>query len=144
MRSTPTPGDLHAAPSRPRPTVLLIEDNEDNRTVYEAYLAYAGYEVLTTEDAESGLALVRERRPDLVVMDVGLPGMDGYAATRLLKDDPATRAIPVIILTAHAQAVDRERALAAGCDRFLTKPLEPRQLGREIGGILRPGDEAGP
>jgi two-component system cell cycle response regulator DivK len=118
------------------PTVLIIEDNEDNGIIYATYLAHLGFAVEVAEDAERGLAMIRERPPHVIVMDVGLPGMDGNAATRLLKDDPVTRHIPVVVLTAHAQREDEERALAAGCDAFLTKPLEPRALGAELRRIL--------
>jgi CheY-like chemotaxis protein len=117
-------------------TVLLVEDNEDNRVIYATYLTHFGYAVLTAEDAEEGLALARDRRPDLIVMDVGLPGMDGNAATRLLKADPTTERIPVVTLTAHAHREDRDRAEAAGCDLYLTKPLEPRELGAAIRRLL--------
>jgi two-component system cell cycle response regulator DivK len=118
------------------PTVLIVEDNEDNGIIYATYLTHLGFDVVVVEDAERGLALVREQRPHVIVMDVGLPGMDGNAATRLLKDDPLTRDIPVVVLTAHAQREDEERAVAAGCDAFLTKPLEPRALGAELRRIL--------
>ncbi|WP_284352694.1 response regulator [Roseisolibacter agri] len=124
-----------------RPTVLLVEDNADNREIYATYLTYVGYAVLTAEDAEEGLALARARQPDLIVMDVGLPGMDGNAATRLLKADPALRHIPVVVLTAHVHHEDRERSLEAGCDHFLTKPLEPRELGAALRRILADGGD---
>jgi CheY-like chemotaxis protein len=125
-----------AGPGAARATILLVEDNVDNRCIYETYLTHVGYAVLAVEDAEAGLALVHVRRPDLIVMDVGLPGMDGYEATRRLKADPATRRIPIVVLTAHAHADDRARALDAGCDRFLTKPLDPRALGGEVERML--------
>ena len=124
----------HTPPATP--TVLIIEDNEDNGIIYATYLTHLGFDVVVVEDAERGLALVHERRPHVIMMDVGLPGMDGNAATRLLKDDPRTREIPVVVLTAHAQREDEERAVAAGCDAFLTKPLEPRALGAELRRIL--------
>jgi two-component system, cell cycle response regulator DivK len=130
-------GGRGSEPRAPRHTILLVEDNADNRHIYAVYLAHLGFAVLTAEDAETGLALVAERHPDLVVMDVSLPGMDGHAATRALKADAATSHIPVVILTAHAQAADRDRALAAGGDVYLSKPLDPAALGRELRRILR-------
>ena len=96
------------------PRILLVEDNEMNRDMLSRRLERRGYEVLTAVDAESGLALIRSDAPALVLMDMSLPGIDGWEATRQLKADPATRAIPVIALTAHAMAGDREQALAAG------------------------------
>lgn len=127
-----SPTDTPAA----TPTVLIIEDNEDNGIIYATYLTHLGFDVVVVESAERGLVLVHEQRPHVIVMDVGLPGMDGNAATRVLKDDPRTRDIPVVVLTAHAQREDEERAVAAGCDAFLTKPLEPRALGAELRRIL--------
>ena len=111
--------------------ILLVEDNEMNRDMLSRRLQRRGYEVLTAVDGESGLALIRSAGPALVLMDMSLPGIDGWEATRQLKADPATHAIPVIALTAHAMAGDREQALAAGCDDFDTKPVElPRLLGK--------------
>ncbi|MGF1525631.1 MAG: response regulator [Candidatus Competibacterales bacterium] len=110
-------------------TVLVIEDNELNRDVLGRRLRKRGYEVLEAEDAEVGLALAKDRRPGVILMDLELPGVDGYQATATLKKDPTTAAIPVIALTAHAIGEYRERALAAGCDDFHAKPFElPRLL----------------
>ena len=132
------PGDARATIT----TILLVEDNEDNRLIYATYLTHVGYLVLTAADAEAGLALARERRPDVIVMDVGLPGMDGNEATRHLKADPATGHIPVVTLTAHVHRDDRDRAEAAGCDLYLTKPFDPRALALEVGRLLgRPRDQ---
>jgi two-component system, cell cycle response regulator DivK len=105
--------------------VLIVEDNENNRKMLQRRLARRGYEVAVAADGAEGLALARaEPAPDVVLMDMSLPVMDGWAVTRRLKADPATRAIPVIALTAHAMAGDRERALEAGCDDFETKPID--------------------
>jgi two-component system, cell cycle response regulator DivK len=105
--------------------VLIVEDNENNRKMLQRRLARRGYEVAVAADGAQGLALARaEPAPDVVLMDMSLPVMDGWAVTRRLKADPATRAIPVIALTAHAMAGDRERALEAGCDEFETKPID--------------------
>ena len=108
--------------------LLLVEDNEMNRDMLSRRLARKGYEVLLAEDAERGLALARAERPALVLMDLSLPGIDGREATRRLKADPDTAAIPVIALTAHAMASDRDAAMAAGCDDFETKPVEFERL----------------
>src|ERR1700675_1571417 len=103
--------------------ILLVEDNEMNRDMLSRRLQRRGYEVLTAVDGESGLALTKAQAPALVLMDMSLPGVDGWEATRQLKADPATRAIPVIALTAHAMAGDRERALEAGADDFDPTPV---------------------
>ena len=116
--------------------ILLVEDNEMNRDMLSRRLQRRGYEVLTAVDGESGLALIRSEAPALVLMDMSLPGIDGWEATRRLKADPATRAIPVIALTAHAMAGDREQALAAGCDDFDIKPIDLDRLLGKIEALL--------
>jgi len=108
--------------------ILLVEDNEMNRDMLSRRLQRRGYEVLTAIDGESGLALTRSDAPAVILMDMSLPGIDGWEATRQLKADPTTRAIPVIALTAHAMAGDREKALAAGCDDFDIKPIDLERL----------------
>ena len=113
-------------------TVLLVEDNEDNRIVYTTILEYYGYRVLEAHNGIEGLSLAREAHPDLILMDVGLPGLDGWEATRRLKADAETRAIPVVALTAHALAEHRAQAVAAGCDGYLAKPVEPREVVAEV------------
>jgi CheY-like chemotaxis protein len=118
--------------------ILLVEDNEMNRDMLSRRLERRGFEVLIAVDGADGVALAREQRPDLVLMDIGLPVMDGYAATRALKADPATTAIPVIALTASAMVGDRERCFEAGCNDYDTKPVElPRLLGK-IEALLGP------
>jgi CheY-like chemotaxis protein len=105
--------------------LLYMEDNEDN--LYMLTLRFdvlGGYEIVSAPDGATGLELATEERPDLILMDLNLPVVDGWEATRRLKADPATRDIPIIALTAHAMAGDREKALAAGCDEFDTKPVE--------------------
>lgn len=109
-------------------TILVIEDNAANLKLAQLVLGSAGYSVLSAESAERGIALVREQRPDLVLMDIRLPDMDGITATRLLKDDPATAAIPLIALTAFAMKGDEERIRAAGCDGYLSKPYRFDEL----------------
>ena len=126
------------APS-PQRTVLLVEDNADNRDIYEVYLTHVGFLVLVAHDAESALPLCLERLPDVVLMDVTLPGMDGYDATRALKADARTAGIPVVALTAHAGDEARLRAMAAGCDHYLSKPLDPRALAAEVTALLARG-----
>ena len=105
-------------------TILIVEDNVTNMKLSTFLLESAEYTVLAATNAESGLTLARERRPDLILMDIQLPGMDGLEATTLLKADEATRRIPVIALTALAMKGDEERILAAGCDGYIAKPLD--------------------
>jgi len=118
------------------PKILLVEDNEMNRDMLSRRLQRRGYEVVTAIDGETGLAMTRTETPALVLMDMSLPGVDGWEATRQLKADPATRAIPVIALTAHAMAGDREKALAAGCDDFDIKPIDLDRLLGKIEALL--------
>jgi CheY-like chemotaxis protein len=109
--------------------ILLVEDNEMNRDMLSRRLTRNGYEVVVAQDGARGLEMVVSERPDLVLMDMSLPVLDGWDATQRLKADPATRAIPVIALTAHAMPADKEKAMAAGCDDYDTKPIElPRLL----------------
>jgi two-component system cell cycle response regulator DivK len=108
--------------------ILIVEDNADNMLLTVVLLESAGHAVLCAIDAETGLTLARERLPDLILMDVQLPGMDGLEATALLKKDGATRAIPVIALTALAMKGDEERMRAAGCDGYISKPMRSRDF----------------
>src|SRR4051812_20076142 len=105
------------------PTILIVEDNPTNMTLAVHVLESAGHTVLTAADAEAGLMLARTELPQLILMDIQLPGMDGLAATAQLKGDAATRAIPVIALTALAMKGDEERIRAAGCDGYIAKPM---------------------
>ena len=109
-------------------TILVIEDNPANMTLAVFLLQSAGHTVLTATDAETGLRLAREQQPALVLMDIQLPGMDGLEAAGILKDDPVTRAIPVIALTALAMKGDEGRIRAAGCDGYIAKPLVYREF----------------
>ena len=112
-------------------TILIVEDNEMNRDMLSRRLERRGYKVLLAIDGEQGLEVVRTSKPDLVLMDMSLPVVDGWEATRRMKADDTLRGIPVIALTAHAMASDREKALEAGCDDYDTKPIElPRLLGK--------------
>lgn len=110
------------------PRVLLVEDNEMNRDMLSRRLARRGWEITTAVDGRRGIELAVETRPDLILLDMSLPEIDGWEAAGILKSGERTRAIPIIALTAHAMAGDRERALAAGCDEFETKPLEIDRL----------------
>jgi two-component system, cell cycle response regulator DivK len=111
--------------------ILLVEDNELNRDMLSRRLVRNGHTVVVAVDGEQGVAMAITEAPDVVLMDMSLPVLDGWAATRKLRADPATRAIPVIALTAHAMAGDREKALDAGCSDYDTKPVElPRLLGK--------------
>jgi CheY-like chemotaxis protein len=114
------------------PKILIIEDTENNRVLLSRRLKPRGYEVITAEDAEKGLPLVASEKPDLVLMDVGLPGMNGWEATQALKSDSATAHVPVIALTAHAMDGDREKAAGAGCDDYEIKPIDFPRLFEKI------------
>ncbi|MBC7788386.1 MAG: response regulator [Anaerolineae bacterium] len=113
-------------------TVLLVEDNEDNRIVYSTILEHFGYSVIEALNGEEGIAKARSEMPDLILMDISIPVIDGWEATQVLKRDPATRAIPIIALTAHALAADREKAFEVGCDAYLAKPCEPKTVVSEV------------
>jgi CheY-like chemotaxis protein len=113
-------------------TVLLVEDNEDNRIVYSTILRHFGYEVSEALNGEEGIAKARAERPDLILMDISIPGMDGIRATETLKRDPKTERIPVLIITAHPYGSVGKRATEAGCDGYLTKPCDPRRILQEV------------
>jgi two-component system, cell cycle response regulator DivK len=116
--------------------ILLVEDNEMNRDMLSRRLTRSGHEVVIAVQGEEGVALARSAAPDLILMDMSLPVLDGWEATRRLKGDPETRDIPVIALTAHAMSGDREKAREAGCDDFDTKPVEYTRLLSKIQGLL--------
>jgi two-component system, cell cycle response regulator DivK len=122
------------------PKVLLVEDNEMNRDMLSRRLIRRGFEVLLAVDGEQGVTTAQQEKPDIILMDMSLPVLDGWEATRRLKAADDTRAIPVIALTAHAMSGDRDKALDAGCDDYDTKPIElPRlleKIGRLLGGNL--------
>ncbi len=109
-------------------TILIIEDNDSNLRLARLLLESASHEVLAATDAEAGLTVARTKHPDLILMDIQLPGMDGLEATRLLKLDEATRSIPVIAVTALAMKGDEERIRAVGCDGYIAKPLRYKEL----------------
>ena len=124
------------------PRLLIVEDNEASREGLARHLRRKGFEVLLAADGQQGLEAARNGAPDLVLMDMSLPVLDGWEATRQLKADERTRGIPVIALTAHAMAGDREKALAAGCDEYDTKPVEVARLLGKIQALL--GADAAP
>lgn len=117
-------------------TILIIEDNPANMKLASLLLLNVGHTLLCATDAETGLTLTRIHRPDLILMDIQLPGMDGLAATELLKKDPDTAAIPIIALTAMAMKEDQEKTRVAGCDAYIAKPLRYKELYETIDALL--------
>jgi CheY-like chemotaxis protein len=122
--------------------ILVVEDNERNLKLLRDVLEYAGYEVRAAQTAEDGIALAVSKPPDLVLMDLQLPGIDGMEALRRLREDPRTAGIPVVAVTAQAMRQDRERALAAGFDGYVEKPISVRAFLDQVGRFL-PGEEVG-
>jgi two-component system cell cycle response regulator DivK len=108
--------------------ILVVEDQEDNRTILRDLLHSVGYEVLEAVDGAEGVRMARAERPDLILMDIQMPGVDGYQATRAIKAEPALAAIPIIAVTSYALSGDEEKSRAAGCDDYVTKPFSPRAL----------------
>ncbi len=123
------------------PKILLVEDNEMNRDMLSRRLARSGYEVIIAEDGARSVAMAASDRPDLILMDMSLPVIDGWEATRRIKATPELRQIPIIALTAHAMATDREKALEAGCDDYDTKPIELQRLLGKIKTRLAPAEQ---
>jgi CheY-like chemotaxis protein len=118
------------------PTILLVEDNEMNRDMLSRRLQRKGYTVITAHDGEQGHLLARSESPDIILMDISLPVMDGWEVTRLLKANEATRHIPIVALTAHALVTDRAKAFEVGCDDYDTKPVEFGRLSEKIDSLL--------
>ncbi|HEV8376571.1 MAG TPA: response regulator [Candidatus Polarisedimenticolia bacterium] len=116
--------------------ILLVEDNEMNRDMLSRRLKSRGYQVVVAHDGGTGVAMARDEAPDLIVMDMSLPVMNGWEAARVLKQSQATREIPILALTAHAMVMDREKALLAGCDDYDIKPIEIRRLLSKIHALL--------
>ena len=125
-------------------TLLLVEDNEPSREALARRLQRRGYAVVPAADGLEAVALARSMKPDLIVMDLGLPGIDGWEATRQLKSDPATSHLLVVALSAHALAAEGDRARAAGCDGFIAKPCLPHELVEQMGVYLKLQDESAP
>ena len=124
------------------PKILLVEDNEMNRDMLSRRLAKKGFEIVIAEDGERGVAMAASETPDLILMDMSLPVIDGWEATRRIKEGDATGSIPIIALTAHAMETDREKSLQAGCDDYDTKPVELPRLLEKINRLLGPTTEA--
>ena len=116
--------------------ILVVEDHEENRQILRDLLGHAGFEMLEAYSGEDGVMAAARERPDLILMDIQLPGIDGYEVTRRIKADPALRAIPIIAVTSYALSGDDQKALAAGCDAYVTKPFSPRELLAKIRGFL--------
>ena len=123
--------------SRAMAKILLVEDNEMNRDMLSRRLNKRGFEVSVAVDGQEGVKAAIAQQPDLILLDMSLPVVDGWTAARMLKDDPATVQIPIIALTAHALAGDREKALEAGCEDYDTKPVDLNRLLEKIGNLLR-------
>jgi CheY-like chemotaxis protein len=121
----------------PKPLILVVEDFDDAREMYRDYLEFSGFRVETARDGREAIDKAQALHPDLILMDLSLPGVDGWEATRLLKSDPATRHLLIVALSAHALAAEGERARAAGCDGFIAKPCLPPDLVTEIERYLR-------
>ncbi len=121
------------------PRILVIEDQEDNRQILRDLLTSAGYEMIDAVTGEEGLAVAEAHRPDLIFMDIQLPGLDGYEVTRRIKANPALRHIPIIAVTSYALSGDDVKALAAGCDAYVAKPFSPRSLLAKIREYLPEG-----
>lgn len=115
-----------------RKTVLIVEDQLEVRAIHSAFLQHHGYRVLAVDNGLAGVECARREHPDVILMDVSIPGMDGISATRCLKQDPLTGGIPVVIVTAHPYGSVGRRARDAGCDGWLNKPLDPRRLLQEV------------
>jgi CheY-like chemotaxis protein len=118
------------------PKILLVEDNETNRDLLRRRLERKGYLVVTAADGEQGYSLTHSERPDLVLMDISLPGMNGWQVAQLLKTDDSTRHIPIIVLTAHALISDLEKVAETGCNEYETKPIEFARLTQKIENLL--------
>ena len=118
-------------------TILLVDDNEDNRSIYRTLLEHEGYRVLESADGTSALECVRAKLPDLVVMDLAMPGLDGWELTHILKADPSTSGIPILALTARAMPDNVARAQKAGFERCLAMPIDPSRVLKEVKRILR-------
>ena len=123
------------------PKILIVEDDELNRDSLRRLLRRRGFEIVLAVDGEDGMATARSEAPDLILMDMSLPVVDGWEATRRLKADPAVQATPIIALTAHAMTSDRDKALAAGCDDFDTKPIDLDRLLPKIHALLAAASE---
>jgi len=125
-----------ALPTDRAQTVLIVEDNEDNRIVYSTMLRHFGFAVDEAENGAEGILKARANLPDVILMDIAIPLVDGWEAVQRLKKDPTTAHIPIVALTADAMPADRERAIQVGCDGYLAKPCEPRAVVEEVRRLL--------
>ena len=120
--------------------ILIIEDQEDNRTILRDLLSAAGYALIEAVDGHEGVKLARSERPDLILMDIQLPGLDGYEATRQIRATEELKSVPIIAVTSYALSGDEVKARAAGCDGYVTKPFSPRELLAKVREYLHAGD----
>jgi len=116
----------------PKHKVAVIEDNDINMKLVKTLLDLAGFDVVAAEDAETGIDMIREHRPDLILMDMQLPGMDGLSATKIIKQDEALKSIPVVALTSYSMQGDEERADQAGCSGYISKPIDTRNFAKNV------------
>ncbi len=116
--------------------ILVVEDTEDNRQILRDLLGMAGYEMVEAHDGAQGVAMAAEHRPDLILMDIQMPVLDGYEATRRIKADPALAAIPIVAVTSYALSGDEQKARDAGCNDYIAKPYSPRQMLAKVREIL--------
>lgn len=121
--------------------ILLAEDNEDNRTIYRTILEHSGYTVVEAQDGEAAVRLAAEERPDLILLDISMPVLDGWEAIRQIRDLPDIPRVPIVALTAHALQQDRAKAVAEGFDSYLAKPVEPRRVVEEVRRLLDGGTD---
>jgi len=124
--------------------VLVVEDHEENRRILRILLTSGGFEMIEAVTGEDGVAAAERERPDLILMDIQLPGLDGYEATRRIKGNPALRHIPIIVVTSYALSGDDAKAFEAGCDAYVTKPFVPRELLAKVQAYLAKGAEGAP
>jgi two-component system cell cycle response regulator DivK len=122
--------------------ILVVEDQEDNRTILRDLLGAAGYELIEATDGAEGVKLAQQQKPDLILMDIQLPGMDGYEATRRIKSQAALKSTPIIAVTSYALSGDEAKARAAGCDGYVTKPFSPRELLAKVREYLPSGKKS--
>lgn len=122
--------------------VLLVEDNDDNRTIFATILDHFGYDVVQAPNGRDGVDMADRHRPDLIIMDISLPVMDGLEATRRIRANPNTATIPVLAVTAHAREGDRDRVIDAGCTDYLAKPVEPRILVQRVQFMIGPAGQS--
>ena len=121
-------------------TILVVEDNKLNMKLVNGLIKIGKYRMIEAIDAESGIELIREQRPDLVLMDIQLPGMDGLSATKIIKEDPDLKDIPIVALTSYAMQGDKEKALAAGCTGYIAKPIDTRKFLETVSQYLKDDD----